>query len=491
LAVVSLTALAAVLRFYRLGHQGYWFDEATTALLVHFSPGKMLGLIPQTESTPPLYYVLAWGWARLFGFGESGLRSLSACAGVLVVPMAYGVGARLCARRIGLVLAALAACSPLLIWYSQEARSYELLVLMCALSLLSFAYALDEPSTRSVAAWVVSCALALATHYYAVLVVVPEVVWLLFVHYRARGVRVGVGAVALCGLGLIPLAISQNSTGNSSWIGHASLGLRLRQIIPQSLIGTGIPAHQVLEPLAAVIAVAAIVAVMVRGEPRERSGALLAAGLAVAGLLLNLILIAIGIDDLITRNLIALWLPAAAVVAAGLGARRVGVVGLLAAAVLCAIGVTAAAGVDFDRRLERPDWRLVARELGPGPQPGEPGRAILIQHYRTLLPLSLYEPGLRFLRTGSARVNQLDVISMRPPQQDLCWWGAACNLIPSQMQTRYRVAGFRPLWRRQVDQFTILRLVASHPVALTPAAVSAALRTTQLRHDELVVQPPT
>src|SRR5205814_7640825 len=123
--VAALTVLAAVLRFYRLGHQGLWFDEANTALLVHFSPGKMLGLIPQTESTPPLYYCVAWVWARVFGYGESALRSLSALAGVAMIPVVYGAGAKLISRRAGVLGAAFAACSPLLIWYSQEARSYQ------------------------------------------------------------------------------------------------------------------------------------------------------------------------------------------------------------------------------------------------------------------------------------------------------------------------------------------------------------------------------
>ncbi len=88
--MLVLTVLGAVLRFYRIGHQGFWFDEGNTALLIHLSAGKMLGLIPQTESTPPLYYCIAWVWARIFGFGEAGLRSLSALAGTLVVPVAYG-----------------------------------------------------------------------------------------------------------------------------------------------------------------------------------------------------------------------------------------------------------------------------------------------------------------------------------------------------------------------------------------------------------------
>ncbi|HWF55811.1 MAG TPA: hypothetical protein VG223_14330, partial [Solirubrobacteraceae bacterium] len=50
--VAALTVLAAALRFALIGHQGYWFDEGNTVLLVHLSPGKMLGLIPQSESTP-------------------------------------------------------------------------------------------------------------------------------------------------------------------------------------------------------------------------------------------------------------------------------------------------------------------------------------------------------------------------------------------------------------------------------------------------------
>src|SRR5437588_5992509 len=99
ITVACLTALAAVLRFTRIGHQGFWFDEANTALLVHFSPGKMIGLIPQTESTPPLYYCLAWVWARVFGYGETGLRSLSALAGVATVPVVYGAASKLISKR--------------------------------------------------------------------------------------------------------------------------------------------------------------------------------------------------------------------------------------------------------------------------------------------------------------------------------------------------------------------------------------------------------
>jgi mannosyltransferase len=487
-AIAGLTALAAVLRFAAIGHQGFWFDEANTALLVHFSAGKMLGLLPHTESTPPLYYCIAWVWARVFGFREVGLRSLSAVAGVLTVPVAYAAGAKLISRRAGVMVAALTATSPLLIWYSQEARSYALVVLLCAMTLLTFAYALSAPAPRTLAAWAAACALALAAHYFAVLAVAPEAAWLLVTHRRRRSVQVAVGAIALAGLALIPLAISQQGTGNSNWIAKFPLHLRLSQVAPQFMLGFGAPAGRWLRVIDAVVIVAAVALLWWRGGQEERRGARLAGGLAVAGALAMLALLAAGVDELITRNIIVLWLPLALVVAAGLGASRARALGLAGAAVLCATGVVAVVGVAVDRNLERPDWRLVARALGP--PPAHAGRAILIQHYAVLLPLSLYQPRLRFIRRGGALVDELDVISIRSPQQVACWWGAACNLIPSQAPASLPVPGFHVVGEQHIAQFTLLRLRAATPVYLTRQMVSRALTTSGLRHDGLILQPP-
>ncbi len=492
-AVAALTVLGAVLRLYRLGHQGFWFDEGNTALLVHFAPGKMLGLIPQTESTPPLYYSVAWVWARVFGYGEVGLRSLSAVCGVLLVPVVYGAGARLVSRRAGVIAAALAACSPLLVWYSQEARSYELLALLTAVSLFGFAYARLAPTPRVLGAWVITSAAALATHYYAALVVVPEAVWLLWVHRRSRRVQIAFGVVAACGLGLIPLAISQHATGRANWIAHAPFGRRLGQVVPQFAAGFAGPAHGVLEPVAIGIVVLALVLLVTRSETSPRRGALLAGGIALAGLLISLALVVVGFDDFLARNLLAIWAPAAVLVAGGLAVPRPRFVGPVLTVVLCAIGVITAGAVAFDRSLQRPDWRVVAGALGPHPPAG--GRAILVQHYRDLLPLSLYEPGLRFWpgrRSGSAiRVRELDVVSFSSPvSAGFCWWGSACNLWGSEVQASYPVPGFHAVSSRHAQQFTVVRMVSSHPVRLTPTAVSTVLTTTNFRNDELLIQRP-
>jgi mannosyltransferase len=487
-AVAALTVLGAALRLYRLGHQGFWFDEGNTALLVHLSPGKMVGLISQSESTPPLYYCVAWLWARVFGYSEVGLRSLSAVCGVLLVPVVYATGARLISRRAGVIAAALAACSPLLIWYSQEARSYQMLALLSSVSLLGFAYARFEPTPRVLAAWVLASVLALATHYYAVLAVVPEALWLLWVHRRRRPVQVAVGMVGVCGLGLIPLAISQNGTGNGNWISAAPFGRRLWQIVPQFASGFDGPAHGWFGPVSIAIVVLSVVLLVVWSAPEPRRGALVAGGLALGGFVLALLLVAVGFDDLLTRNMLAIWAACALLVAGGLAVPRPRGVGVIAALVLCVMGVSTAVGVAVDRTYERPDWRVVARALGAHAPAG--GRAILVQHYSDVLPLSLYMPGLQSARgAGAVRVSEFDVVSFTSPASSgFCWWGSACNLWPSRIQGSYPVAGFHVVSEHHALQFTILRMVASHPVRLTPAEVSKVLTATKFANDKLLLQ---
>ncbi len=490
LTVVALTALAAVLRFVGIGHQGFWFDEANTALLVHFSPGKMLGLIPQSESTPPLYYCVAWVWARIFGYGEAGLRSLSALCGVLTVPVAYGAGRKLLSERAGVFAAALTACNPFLIWYSQEARSYSMLVLLTAVALLAFAYALADPTPRTVLAWVVASALALATHYYALLAIVPQAIWLLAVHWRRRPAQVGVAVVGLCGLALIPLALSQNATGHAGWIAKFPLGPRLGQIIPQFVIGTGAPAYDVLEPLGAATIVVGLVLLLFRAERTERRTALRVGALAVGGLLLNLVLIAGGVDDLLTRNVIALWLPAAIVVAAGFGARRAGLIGVCAGLVLCGIGVAAAVGVAANRNLQRPDWRGVARVLEARPGPAgarasdpppalpRPPATLALPPRASLLAQSPPREGQRARRgldqltPGAAVLVGRRVQSVPLADAELLSDPGLPRAVgPPRLPVHDHAAHRRP-----------------EPTMLTPAQVSRVLTTTTLRHDELLLQ---
>ena len=97
--VAALTLMAALLRLTTLSLQSFWLDEGYTERLLHMSFGQMIRTVPKTESTPYLYYAVAWVWTRLFGFSEYGLRSLSALAGIAAVPVIY-LAARWLAGRL-------------------------------------------------------------------------------------------------------------------------------------------------------------------------------------------------------------------------------------------------------------------------------------------------------------------------------------------------------------------------------------------------------
>ncbi|MGH2877708.1 MAG: glycosyltransferase family 39 protein, partial [Solirubrobacteraceae bacterium] len=148
--LAAIVVLGALLRFTTLNEQSLWFDEATTWGIVHHGLGHVLATVPRTESTPPLYYVLLWLWSRVFGTGAVGLRSFSALCGTLTIPIMWAIGRRLVSERVGLVAALLTAVNPLLFWYAQEARSYSLLLLLSAVSLLALVRALQAPSVPRV-----------------------------------------------------------------------------------------------------------------------------------------------------------------------------------------------------------------------------------------------------------------------------------------------------------------------------------------------------
>ena len=68
LQLAGIVALAGALRFSELGARGFWRDEAVTVELVRKGLGGMLGAIPDSEGTPPLYYVVSYfsGWDENF-----------------------------------------------------------------------------------------------------------------------------------------------------------------------------------------------------------------------------------------------------------------------------------------------------------------------------------------------------------------------------------------------------------------------------------------
>jgi hypothetical protein len=353
LVLGAIVLLAVALRFPTLDAQSFWRDEASTALSLERSFGGMIERLADAEGMPPLYFVLAWLWAKLFGLGEAGVRSFSAVAGTATVPVAWALGRRLGGDRAAVVAALLVAVSPFLVWFSQEARSYALLVLLCAVATLLFVRSLEEPRRRVVLGWGVAAAAALATHYFAAFLVAPQAAVLLVRAGRPAGP--GVALLGLAALALAPLAIGQRD-GRVDWVSDAPLSARATDVAKHWVAGPfGSPADAAVA-IGLLLALAGLAAALGR-----RSVPLLAtagvAGVAVAG---PVVLAVLGQDYVLDRYLIGALVPLLAVAAAGFAAGRLP---LAAAGALAALSAAFTVAIAADDELHREDWRAVAARL--------------------------------------------------------------------------------------------------------------------------------
>ncbi|MGO9972397.1 MAG: glycosyltransferase family 39 protein [Solirubrobacteraceae bacterium] len=460
--LAAITAIAALLRFSTITSQSFWFDEAVTVHEVSLSFGSMLHAIHVEESTPPLYFSLAWLWTRLFGSGELGIRSLSALAGTALVPVAYMCGRELVSRSAGVLTAAFVAVSPFMIWYSQEARAYMLFALFGGLSLMFFARALRTRGTVDLGLWVVCAALAMLTHFFAAFLVAPEAVWLLW-RLRNRACAIACGAAAVVQLALAPLALVDRSHHLLGWIVGLQRSLRIEQISVQFAVSELYRSSSPLAghgELAALILAAIVVALLWLGAPApQRRGALLAGGLGLFVVLVPIALSEIGLDFVLARNMMIAWLPLAIVLAAACTAPRARLAGGALAIVLVAGFVWAGVVIDGSSYYRRTDWRGAAAALGPATG----ARAIVAYDgNQAEAPLAIYLPRTQFSYSGWPAslkpqiLTELDVVAY------------SRHTIATRLP-----AGVRLIPSEAVNGIFVARFALSPAERLSPAAIAA------------------
>ncbi|HLB11462.1 MAG TPA: glycosyltransferase family 39 protein [Dehalococcoidia bacterium] len=140
--------IAFALRTYRLDGQSLWYDEGNSAFMTTRSLAEIIAGAA-ADIHPPLYYIFLNWWSQASGTGEFGLRFLSVAFGLLLVAVVYKLGQKLFVPQAGLAAAGIAAISPFLVYYSQEARMYMQGAFLCALAGLFFVKALEGTGAGS------------------------------------------------------------------------------------------------------------------------------------------------------------------------------------------------------------------------------------------------------------------------------------------------------------------------------------------------------
>lgn len=203
--LIGLTIAGFLLRFYNLGGNSLWLDEAST---LTFARQSLIGIWESTaagEFNPPLFYWMEHGML-VFGESEFVLRFLPALLGVLTIPVVYYIGKEFQDRDVGLIAAALLAFSPFHIFYSQEARAYAPMLFFFSLALLSYMRASRSDTIRSWILFGVFSAVAFWMHFYAI---VPVAVLILHaVVTRAETIRRDPRSARNLGIGVVTFIVA-------------------------------------------------------------------------------------------------------------------------------------------------------------------------------------------------------------------------------------------------------------------------------------------
>jgi mannosyltransferase len=174
----AILVLSCVLTVYRIGAQSLWIDEATSLLVARLSPMQIISE-RATSVNPPLYFLLLHAWLQLFGETEFALRLPSAFFGVAGIAMIYRMGADLFDKTTGLIAAVLLCLSPFYLYFEQEARAYTLMTLLTLISTYGCIGLIRGRAGLFTAGYIVSSVLLLYTHFYGLLVVLAQNVYIL------------------------------------------------------------------------------------------------------------------------------------------------------------------------------------------------------------------------------------------------------------------------------------------------------------------------
>jgi mannosyltransferase len=381
LALIGLTAIAAALRIAGLD-QSLFGDELFTYDTVNRPDvGAVLHHVHAVESSPPLFYVLAWAAGKVSD-PTVWIRLPSLVFGVATVPLVFALSRRVTGREVvGFTAAALVAVGPFAIFFSTEARSYATLAFFVSASTLALLKALESGRIGWWTTYGLASTAALYSHYTAAFPLVAQAGWAAWTH--REHVRPLVVVNVATGAAFAPWLPEIRDNGAAAAIAgsyHVDAGSAVTALL-RVLWGHPLQRLSELPGTTALVALAVVGVLGVGGlmarlrrfrrhrDPASPDVSLIAilAGAVPVGLLLYWLLS--GSDLYIPRNLTA-SLPALAILVSLLVwslPRR-----LAAAAATLAIAVAGVgAALLFEPEHQRPAFRTIAHEIDAHATPGD------------------------------------------------------------------------------------------------------------------------
>lgn len=183
---VIILLLATFLRLYHLDFRALWWDEGLSlffARLDYAANAHMAAILADTN--PPVYRLLLGLWLNLVGWSALTARLFSVLPGVILVAIIYRLARKLkFSPATAFTAMVLCAASPMLVYYSQEAKGYSLVAMAGTTSVLIWLKLhLGSPALsprKRFALWLVwglTLILIIGSHYISAFLLAVENLW--------------------------------------------------------------------------------------------------------------------------------------------------------------------------------------------------------------------------------------------------------------------------------------------------------------------------
>lgn len=180
--LLLILLLATFLRFYQLDFQSVWLDEVHT--MIESNPeltfSEFHHIVYFREGMGHFYFLVVRILQEIFGISSFVVRSFSAVMGIAAVYSIYALGKSLYSKNVGLISAVLLTVNAFIIFYSQEARPYMLLVFAVILSFNMLVNFIRKPNIKTAIWYGFATGLVVNSHFVSLSTIFSQYVLLLF-----------------------------------------------------------------------------------------------------------------------------------------------------------------------------------------------------------------------------------------------------------------------------------------------------------------------
>ncbi|MBI3360925.1 MAG: glycosyltransferase family 39 protein [Chloroflexi bacterium] len=180
IGATAILIVAFALRLYHLDFRALWWDEGLSLFFARLGFFENAAYaVRLADIDPPFYRLILGAWASVCGSSAFATRAFSVYAGLITVAATLRLARDWGGWQTALIAGGLAAASPMLVYYSQEAKAYSLVAACGTLSIILWLRMLS--SRRERLGWWMAYGLLLAiplgAHYITIFLIAVQAGW--------------------------------------------------------------------------------------------------------------------------------------------------------------------------------------------------------------------------------------------------------------------------------------------------------------------------